>query len=352
METRTLAALRARLSAGEPAVLCVLVETVGSSPQEAGASMALFSDTSQAGTLGGGCVEAEVRRRAMPLFSAGGARLDRFSMDADYGWDDGLICGGKIAVLCCRLDASHLPVFDAWQHARETGAEGGFWMLVEDDGARMGFLPETEEWSALTRLVGWACPPPDVGDWWAGPPYFYSDGERHLYVEPQGRRERLVIAGAGHVGQALARLAARLEFEVTVLDDRPDYANRDRFPDATHVIVAPIAETLETLPMDNRTFVVIVTRGHRHDEAALLSVIHREPAYLGMIGSRRKTALIRKDLLEEGVARERLDRVHAPIGLSIGSRTVEEIAVSIAAQLIETRSRLRKQRGAVCGGAS
>jgi len=346
METATLSALRARLAGDEPAVLCILAETVGSSPQEAGASMVLFPDTSQAGTLGGGCVEAEVRRRALPLFSAGEARLDRFAMDADYGWDDGLICGGRIAVLACRLDASDLDVFNTWQQARAGGREGAFWIQIEADRVRLGFsecLPE-----ALREVT-----PSAWNEWRAlGLPHFESDGARHLYVEPQARRERLVIAGAGHVGQALARLAARLDFEVVVLDDRPDFASRERFTDAAQLLVARIAETLETLPLDAHTFVVIVTRGHRHDEAALLAVVDRETAYLGMIGSRRKTALIRKDLLEEGVVRERLDRVHAPIGIAIGSRTVEEIAVSIAAQLIDVRARRRKTRAAVCGGAS
>lgn len=334
METAVLDRMIAQLAAGQPMVVSILVETVGSAPQETGAWMALFPDLSQAGTLGGGCVEAEVRKRAVPLLSTGGAQLERFNLDADYGWDDGLICGGRIAVLSFRAEPGLLPALQAWREARLTGQAGVVVLRAGEDGVDVAFTGRRFPASIL---------PAGMEEAWRGwmelgLPHFQSDGARHLYVEPQGPRERLWIVGAGHVGCALARLAARLDFDLTILDDRPDFANRQRFPDATTILVGPIADTLARVDFTPRDYVVLVTRGHKHDEAALRAVIDKSPAYIGMIGSRRKVALTFRDLAEMGVSKARLSQVHAPIGLPIGSRTVEEIAVSIAAQLVAVRA--------------
>lgn len=159
-----------------------------------------------------------------------------------------------------------------------------------------------------------------------------------LHIEPPAR---LIIAGAGHVGAELARLAVGLDFEVRVIDDRADLLGRDRLPPPITPVVGDIEQALRGEVIDAGTYVVIVTRGHNHDEQALNAVIRSPAIYLGMIGSRRKIKLIFDDLAELGVERSLLDRVHAPIGLPIGSVTVPEIAVSIAAQLIQVRRRNR-----------
>ncbi len=340
METAVLEQMIARLAGGKPMVVSILVETVGSSPQEAGAWMALLADASQLGTLGGGCVEAEVRRRALPLLSSGGFRLDRFNMDADYGWDDGLICGGRIAVLSFRTGEDALAALRAWQEGRAAGRPGVACALADGEAARLYYSDAAPPapLAATVEIEAWR------GWLELGLPHFESDGVRHLYVEPQGARERLIIAGAGHVGCALARLAARLDFETTVLDDRADFANRPRFPDAAAILVGPIAATLAEMQLTQRDYVVLVTRGHKHDEEALAAVIEKSPAYLGMIGSRRKVALIFHDLRDMGVSKQRLEEVHAPIGLPIGSRTVEEIATSIAAELVQVRAAMRETK--------
>ena len=148
---------------------------------------------------------------------------------------------------------------------------------------------------------------------------------------------RLIIAGAGHVGAAVAKLAIDLDFQVTVIDDRADLAGADRFPSPIRPVVGDIEQTLRAQELGPRTFVVIVTRGHHHDEQALSAVIDSDAAYIGMIGSRRKVKLIFDDLVAAGVAPDRLQRVHAPIGLSIGGVTVPEIALSIVAELVQVR---------------
>jgi xanthine dehydrogenase accessory factor len=179
------------------------------------------------------------------------------------------------------------------------------------------------------------------GDFPAKPEFARAPGG-WLYLEPHFPPARLVIAGAGHVGRAVAHQAGRLGFETIVLDDRPELANRDRIPDAGRFIVGDIAAALGRIVLGGDAFVVIVTRGHRHDAEALRACIRRRTAYLGMIGSARKIALMKDDFLAKGWATPaQWARVHAPIGLPIGSRTVEEIAVSIAAELVAVRRGVR-----------
>jgi xanthine dehydrogenase accessory factor len=161
-----------------------------------------------------------------------------------------------------------------------------------------------------------------------------------LYCEPHIPPPQLLVAGAGHVGRAVAHLGKLLNFEVIVTDDRPEFANSERFPRADKIIVADVSRALKEFPVSPDTYIVIVTRGHRHDQEALRACIKSRAAYVGMIGSGRKVRLIRAEFLRRGWATaEEWDRVHAPIGLAIGSKTVEEIAVSIAAELVHIRSK-------------
>ncbi|HEY7091322.1 MAG TPA: XdhC family protein, partial [Tepidisphaeraceae bacterium] len=152
-----------------------------------------------------------------------------------------------------------------------------------------------------------------------------------------GPPPKLVIAGAGHVGQALGELAAKLDFNVTAIDDRADYASQQRFPHAKQLIVGDIEQELRKFAIDAGTYIVVVTRGHRHDGQALHAVIDSPAKYIGLIGSKAKIKLIYDDLASKGVAPEKLARIHAPIGYNIGAVSVPEIAVSIAAELVAVR---------------
>jgi xanthine dehydrogenase accessory factor len=148
----------------------------------------------------------------------------------------------------------------------------------------------------------------------------------------------LVVCGGGHVGQAVARAARLLDFIVTVIDDRADFASREKFPDPEVRLVADdFTSALRSLKIVPITHIVIVTRGHRHDEICLREVIDKPARYIGMIGSRRRTTTIREHLRREGVAAELLRRIHAPIGLDIGAQTPEEIALSILAEIVLVR---------------
>lgn len=279
---------------GRSCLACLVVASRGSTPQSAGALMIVDDALNTFGTIGGGCVEAEVRRRAFEMMTRRESGVLRFRLDHDYGWDDGLICGGTLDLL-----VAPFPTGAALADAADR--------IERREPASLVFVAETE----------------------AGPARYT------LNIPP---RERLLIAGAGHVGQALARLALALEFDVTVHDDREDMMERF-VPDGARRAPGEIARSLHAAEIDAHTYGVIVTRGHRHDEQALHALLDRGARYLGMIGSRRKIRLIFDDLRALGATESSLAAVHAPIGLPIGAVTVEEIAIAIAAQLVEVRRR-------------
>jgi xanthine dehydrogenase accessory factor len=164
-------------------------------------------------------------------------------------------------------------------------------------------------------------------------------GRISLYLEPHLPPPELVIVGAGHVARPLCRVGAMLGFRVTVLDDRPEFATRERFPDAAEVRPADFADPFRGVRIGRRTFLVLVTRGHKYDFEALRGLLlgPELPAYVGMIGSRRRTRAALEALAREGIGAERLRAVHAPIGLDVGAETPEEIAVAVAAELVMAR---------------
>jgi xanthine dehydrogenase accessory factor len=164
----------------------------------------------------------------------------------------------------------------------------------------------------------------------------YADGQVELFVEVQRRPPTLLIAGAGHIAQPLSALGKLIDFEVVVLDDRPQFASPERFPQADRVITAPFRATLRDWPFDADTFIVLVTRGHSQDVECLLEVLDSPARYIGMIGSKRRVRAV-FDLLEEeqGIPREKFDRVYAPIGLDVGAETPAEIGVSIIAEIVK-----------------
>jgi len=161
-------------------------------------------------------------------------------------------------------------------------------------------------------------------------------GENDVFIDIIGPSKELLIVGAGHVGQAVAQLGEFLGMDCAVFDTRPEFANKERFLRARQIIVGDIGKELSKYPISRQSYVVIVTRGHLQDAEALAAVIRSPAAYIGMIGSRRKTLRVLEMMKAQGTEQELLDRVHAPIGLEIGAETPEEIAVSIMGQIIAT----------------
>lgn len=311
--------------------------------------MLVFPDGTQVGTLGGGCVEAEVKRRVLfDLNSGNGPAVLTFQLDDDYGWDDGLICGGRMTILAHPLDpgstnqdsADYYSTLFALAESGEGFTEAvvidesaglvvGDRYLFDSDGVSITCLAGQSAWErASIHLPPLASrPKPTV-----------RSGIAYLPTLP---RITLLIVGGGHVGQAVARLAADVDFRVWVLDDREKYASRDRFPSAERLIVGDIGTMLRELVLylNSNTYALILTRGHNHDEEALYHLAGSNCGYVGMIGSRRKVRLIFEDLAAKHVSPEALTRVRAPIGFDIGSQTVPEIAISIMAEVIAHRNR-------------
>lgn len=332
------------LEQGRELIVCQVVETRGSTPQKAGALMVVDPQGGQAGTLGGGCVEAEVKQKAVRQLGMEGAELLSFVLDHDHAWADGLICGGKMVISAEAVRGpAPLAYFRAWRDLLERGegfteavvvdpvkAGGGMpagaRFLFGPDGAAVAGWPAAEvPGSVSARVVPLdGRPRPGV-----------AEGVATIPTLP---RIRLVIVGAGHVGQAVADLAAQADFDVWIVDDRHEYASPARFPRAERLLVGPIDEVLTGLEVTPRTYALIVTRGHGHDQEALFHLAPTRASYVGLIGSRRKIRLIFESLREEGIADQALARVSAPVGLDIGSQTVPEIAVSIVAELIARRN--------------
>lgn len=163
-----------------------------------------------------------------------------------------------------------------------------------------------------------------------------AEGPVELYLEVRRPIQDLVVVGAGHIAQPMAHLGALLGYRITVLDDRPDFATRERFPDAERLIRADFSDPFEEVALHERTHLLLVTRGHKYDFECLIRALRADPtpAYIGMIGSRRRVRATFVQLIEEGIDRERIDRIHAPVGLDIGAETPEEIAVAVGAELV------------------
>ncbi|MBN1511231.1 MAG: XdhC family protein [Phycisphaerae bacterium] len=293
-----LRALLAEVDAGRLAALCAVLRTRGSTPQRPGATMLVRADSGTLGTLGGGGIEAEARRRAFDLLGAGASASLEFELDHDHGGEDTLICGGRMMIGVNVV----APASDLTPYRR----------AVADAERR------EPAWFPLTVTH-------------EGPPVTYRI---HLEITPV-----LLIAGAGHVGHAVAKLAVELGFHVIVVDDRADVASVERFPLPIERRIGDIPSVLREYSVNANTFVVIVTRGHEHDRQALEAVIGRPACYIGMMGSHRKARAVLDGLRAAGVPAEQIDQVHSPIGVPIGSVTVPEIAVSIVAELVQHRRR-------------
>jgi xanthine dehydrogenase accessory factor len=294
-------ALAEAARSGEPVALGIIVKVKGSSPQKMGAKALFYPDGRIKGTLGGGCLEAEAQRLALESIRTGRPETFELVLDHDFGWDDGLICGGKVHGVI--LPDAHCAGEKFWNELAERQAQQTWGV--------------TKDFSIASATA--------AGDW--------------LYQETVRLPCALWIAGSGHIAQAVAPLACQLDFSVTIFDDRPELANHDIFPREVSIKVGEWDELCQTPFPEVPAFGLIVTRGHKHDALVLETWIHRPFHFLGMIGSARKARSIFEHFLKQKIATaEQLQRVVCPVGIKIQSQTVPEIAVSIMAQFIEKRA--------------
>lgn len=346
------------IRAGTKNVLATVIETAGSTPQKPGSS-ALFSEAGLlAGTVGGGPLEAEVQHIAESVMISGFSDYFYFDLN-DEPDSEGAICGGEARVLVDADPAANLAALEAMEDCLSRHEDGFLLTVVSNkldqgrsikrywiNGSKREDFPKAMDRVFKDLILNDILKAEQEGFIRIDLSAIPDHQVKMAFLEHMKPMPHLLIVGGGHVGKALAHLGSLLEFEISVLDDRAEFANKEHIPDADHVIVSEVGAALQKMKPGPESHIVIVTRGHRLDADALKACIGSEAAYIGMIGSRNKVALMKKQFLEEGWATpEQWAAIHAPIGLSIGSVTVQEIAVSIAAQLIEVRNKRHTRHG-------
>ena len=308
--------IRDRLKAGEAAVLCRIMDASGSTPRGAGARMAVFQDGSTSGTIGGGAVELRAAKIAGELLETGGSRTCSFHLTPGDIEDIGMVCGGDVTLLFQHLAPERLPLLE--DIAAALGEPGPSWLVTD--------LRADGRWEMAVDRTG-------DGPLFTRRPMLQEGGR---YVEPLCPAGSIYIFGAGHVGAALARLLCWMGQRVVVFDDRPHALRPGTFPEGVRCILGDYGEI--GLSLGSEDCAVVMSPGHKMDFQILTQVLKTEAGYVGCIGSRRKIAATRELLLEAGFSEDVIDAIHSPIGLPIGAETPEEIAVSVAAELIAHRS--------------
>jgi xanthine dehydrogenase accessory factor len=330
---------------GRPFAVATVVRTVGSTPQVVGAKMLIDDLGRTYGTLGGGCVEGDAFAEAKRILGEGGSSLREYELTEELAWDTGLVCGGTMWIHVepgeGALRVGDRDLLGDVLAASSTGTPIGLATLLRKEGREV--VPSGRMYVEQDGTSGGSFGDPAldakaralaVDALKAGTARTTAlDEGTELLVEPVVAKPHLVVVGGGHVGLALAKLAHGLDYDVTVIDDRPEFASQERFPEGVEVVRADMVEALGTLAIGWNSFVVVATRGHKLDAHCLRAAIKTRARYVGLLGSKRKTILIERMLRDEGVSEERIRSVHAPIGLDLGGRTPAEIALSVLAEL-------------------
>lgn len=326
--TDILSQIRTWRSEGQNGALCTVVSTWGSAPRPVGGHMAVCGTGAFVGSVSGGCVEAAVVDEARGAMSDGAPRVVEYGVSDDDAWAVGLACGGRVRIAVVPVteggfDDETLAALIAAREAQEpvvlaTRLETGVSEVVRPldgvegddplvDAARAALLADR-----ATLIEG------------------EGDG---VFLRPHNRPVRVIVVGAAHVSQSLVPLVTTAGFEAVVVDPRSAFATEERFPGVRLLRSWP-AEAFAELGLDHRTAVVTVTHDPKLDDPALLAALDSDVFYVGALGSRRTHAARLERLAEEGAEASALERIHAPIGLDIGARTTQEIAVSIVAEVV------------------
>lgn len=330
---------------GASLVVATVLSRSGSGPREPGAAMLIPPDGKTVGTVGGGILEAQVSDLAMSVFESAAPCCKTFNLAKEQAAEEGMICGGRVEIL---LDAvgpqdtqkryifeavmqslsAHQPVILVTSIRRNPlGSRVGYG-LISKAGLTAGSLEMAGTHSDLLLKHQ------------NGPLQLVPvDEELRYFFQPIESPGSAFIYGGGHIGKALEPLCRLLGFHTVVLDDRVEFANRLRFPDANDIrVIETYTDCIKAEEMDPYSHILIVTRGHLHDQTVLSQALTTDAGYIGMIGSRKKRDITYAALRAKGFSDKDLQRVHCPIGLEIGAKTPAEISVSIAAEIIAVRS--------------
>lgn len=333
------AQLEEELQSGRSAVLLTVIDSRGATPRGAGSRQLVLQSGSVIGTIGGGIGEYKAGRAAEEALHTGLSRILKYDLSSQKAADIGAVCGGTMTVFCQVIRPDSLDCIRAVAaYCREQKPFILAYNITEPDkwgmavmGDRMWLCGDEQHAEALRTYM-------QCEDRKPFPVGLHQYGSECIYCESVVAPGRVFVFGAGHVAHALVPVLASIGFLCTVIDDREDFANAVRFPDAAQVIVADL-EHLPDLSIGNEDYVCIMTRGHVGDYAVERQVLPLHPHYIGVIGSRNKLAFVRNKLSNDGFTDRDFDAVYAPIGIPISAATPEEIAISIAAELIAVRAR-------------
>ena len=333
---------------GESFVIATVTGTKGSTPQKSGAKLLIRKDGSAVGTLGGGCVEGDIWFAAKEILrNHEGPEYRDYYLNEDIAARDGLVCGGTMYFL---IDPVWKPeeflsiatgVTEAYDGGEavamativkrgEGSSEVGTKITVRANGIMEGTLGSRDLDHVAIKTAERLAPYGKCEQ------VLTSDGTE-LFVEAYTSPPSVLLVGGGHISKAVAPIAKTLEFRVLVLDDRSEFSNKERFPEAEQTAIGDYVTGLEQFQITKNTAIIIATRGHNFDDVALEAAARSEAGYVGLVGSSRKVILIYEQLLKRGVPLQRLRDIRSPIGLDIHARTPEEIAVSIMAEVVQFR---------------
>lgn len=346
-----LAEVVAQGAKGKRVALASLVWSTGSIPMSDRAKMLVLEDGQLVGTIGGGCLEAEVYAAGRTVLASATPSDMRYTMTEKQAGESGLNCGGTVRIYteCVEPEMAE-SIYGRIVEARQR-RQGCILLTRLQSSDRLLLGLDGSEWARRGQVVGWE--EPVLGQVEtvvakgrgklldSGP----TIGERELevFAEPFLPPPVLFVFGGGHVGGQVCALARNVGFRVVLIDDRPAFANAERHPLADECIAGEIDEIFPKLPIDDQSYILALTRGHQYDELVIERAIETPARYIGMLGSERKKLVLWKRIIERGGARESLDRVYAPVGANIGADTPEEIAVSVLAELIKVRRGVRKE---------
>jgi len=328
------------LKKGENIALITVISTTGSTPGKVAYKMLVWGKSGKTiGTVGGGLIEANMINMAKNILPKIENQVFRFDLDGIE--DDGKgICGGSIELLIETFDKKSLPLFKELSTVIENGGKGVLISTISpkkppgkiflksadrvDIASDVSFSPEIIE--SIKKLVAKEQSAKQT-----------LENGTEIFIETIFEQPMVFIFGAGHLSYYISRYVSSLNFRVTVCDDRAEFANKERFPNANNIIVENFERVFDKIDINKNSYIVIVTKGHKCDEIVLEKAVRTNAKYIGMIGSERKTLTILKRLHEKGIPEEALRKVYSPIGISIGALTPQEIALSIVSELIKVR---------------
>jgi len=332
------------LLSGQKIVLAKTIRRSGSTPRDVGSMCIVTEQGELFGTVGGGYLEYQVQKKAMTLFSLETSFIYRFQLTNEDVAKTGMICGGNVDLFLEPIFPSNketLSLFNTMKQHIFENKQGLLVTLIKEgihvmDTQVRTFIPQKGQ--PVGSIASFE---PQRLNYDTALPYdliISNDNKTNLFVEKIFPSPHILLFGAGHVAIFVAQLAKLVGFNITVIDDRPEFANNKKFPLADDIIVSDFKNAFDLLNVSQNSYILIITRGHLHDKTILQKALDTNASYIGMIGSTKKRNTIYKALMDEGFSKDALEKVYSPIGLDINAETPEEIAVSIVGELIKKRA--------------